>query len=95
MMRASGVRALGLTLAALLGLTALSYALSFVHIGRASVPAGLTIAAVKVSLVGLYFMHLVHSSKAVRLVVATVPVFVLLLVGLVLGDVGFRALGAP
>lgn len=93
-MREVNRRTLGLALCGLLLLTALSYALSFVHLGAASVPVALLIAGAKISLVGLYFMQLIESSKVVRLVVATVPVFVLLLIGLVLGDIGFRALGA-
>jgi cytochrome c oxidase subunit 4 len=79
------------TILALLALTALSWGLS-----HASIPppwemvVALGIAVVKVSLVLLFFMHVIDASKSVRLVVLTIPVFIFLMIGLVYGDVSTR-----
>jgi cytochrome c oxidase subunit IV len=77
-------------IAALLLFTALSFGLTYVSLGAATMPVAMLIAALKASLVLLFFMHLVEASKTIRLVASVVPVFVVLLVGLVFGDVVFR-----
>jgi cytochrome c oxidase subunit IV len=53
-----------LIFAALIGLTLLTVSLSFVHAPAAAhLLIGLTIAATKATLVILFFMHLLHSSR--------------------------------
>ena len=79
-----------LTFGALLLLTGLTLGLSFVDLGRWSVPVALTIASTKASLVALFFMHLVEQRTSNRLVAVTGIVFVGLLVGLMVVDVDTR-----
>jgi cytochrome c oxidase subunit 4 len=73
--------------AALMALTALTWGLSTVHIaGFAGVAVALAIAAVKGTLVALFFMHLWDQPGPNRLVLVTSLVFVALLVALPLLD---------
>src|SRR5436309_1142504 len=81
-----------IVLLALLLLTVLTVAISFLSIaGRWHLGAGLGIAAVKASLVALFFMHVIHSSAATRAVIL-VAVFWLLavLIGLIFTDYVMR-----
>jgi cytochrome c oxidase subunit 4 len=76
---------------ALLALTGLSWGLSSAHIPAPwEMVVAIVIAVVKVNLVLLYFMHVLESSKSVRVVVLSIPIFVFLLIGLVYGDVSTR-----
>lgn len=50
--------------AALILLTLVTVAVSFVELGAWHTTVGVLIGVVKASLVGLFFMHLLHSSKA-------------------------------
>jgi cytochrome c oxidase subunit 4 len=73
--------------AALMALTALTWGLSTIHIpGAAGVAVALSIAAVKGTLVALFFMHLWDQPGPNRLVLITSLVFVALLVTLPLLD---------
>ena len=55
---------------ALLLLTILTASLAmFAHLGAVEVPVALGIAGVKTVLVGLYFMHLIHSDKLTWLII--------------------------
>jgi cytochrome c oxidase subunit IV len=73
--------------AALMALTALTWGLSTIHIpGGAGVAVALGIAAVKGTLVALFFMHLWDQPGPNRLVLVTALVFVALLVSLPLLD---------
>lgn len=83
-------RALHLTFAALMLLAILSFALSFVHLGKLAYPAALVIAAVKASLVALFFMELLTEKFTVRIAFATGFAFVFLLIGFMAADVGTR-----
>ncbi len=56
--------------AALLLLTAATTAAAFVDLGRWNLAAALAIAFAKAALVGLYFMHLRHSSRLTLVFVA-------------------------
>ena len=56
-----------ITGAALLLLTAISYAVSRLHLGAAEMPVAMAIATVKVGLVALYFMHLRHAPPGERI----------------------------
>ena len=68
-------------------LTVLTYVLARVHLpGPWAVTVALLIAAVKGTLVALFFMHLWYQSGANRLVFVTSLVFVALLIGLMLAD---------
>jgi cytochrome c oxidase subunit 4 len=73
--------------AALMALTALTWGLSTIHIpGAGGVAVALGIAAVKGTLVALFFMHLWDQPGPNRLVLITSLVFVALLVTLPLLD---------
>ena len=74
-------------LIALLALTGLTYAAAKVHLpGGWAVVVALAIAAVKGTLVALFFMHLWDQQGPNRLVFVTSLVFVALLVGLTVAD---------
>lgn len=75
---------------ALLALTGLSFGFSRLQLGAAATPVALGIAAVKVAVVGLVFMHLARGRAVLQLVALTSLVFVALLVLGVVGDVTFR-----
>ena len=75
----------------LLGLTATSFALSYVHLGALNIPVALAIAALKATIVIGVFMELAVESVSVRATVLVAFVFVGLLVALMAGDVATRA----
>ncbi len=75
----------------LLGLTAASYLLSYVHLGVLNIPVALLIAGIKGTLVVLIFMELGVEKFSVRMTLVVSVLFVLLLVGLMVGDVVTRA----
>jgi cytochrome c oxidase subunit IV len=77
-------------LVGLLALTALTFGLHFVHMGRASIIVALVIASAKVTVVGLVFMELRSSLAATRAVAIVAVVFVALLCLGMTGDVAFR-----
>ena len=77
-------------LIALLVLTAVSFGLSYVSLGAAGTPIALTIAGVKVVIVGLIFMELLESLAATRMIAIVTIVFISLLCFGILGDVAFR-----
>lgn len=85
-----GVRRYVIAWAALLLLTGLTFGLSFVELGRWSLPAALTIALCKGSIVALLFMHLWEHGGANRIVFLTALVFLALLMTLVSADVATR-----
>jgi cytochrome c oxidase subunit IV len=74
------------TAAALLGLTALTVAISRVNLGAASVAVALGIAALKASLVALFFMHLKYEHRFHLVVLAGAVLFALLFGAFVLFD---------
>jgi cytochrome c oxidase subunit 4 len=75
----------------LLGLTAVSYSLSYVHLGALNIPVALLIAGIKGTLVVLIFMELGVEKFSVKMTLVVSVLFVLLLVGLMVGDVVTRA----
>ncbi len=75
---------------ALLALTALTCGLSFIELGRWSLPASLCVAIAKGLIVVLLFMHLSEHRGANRLVFGIAIVFLLLLMTLVLSDIATR-----
>lgn len=71
----------------LLVLTAVTVGVARVHIVQPwGLVVALAVAAVKATLVALFFMHLWDHGGASRLVLATTMIFVALLIGLVLVD---------
>ena len=80
-----------LTWITLLGLTAASYAMSYVHLGALNIPVALAIAGIKGTLVVLIFMELAVEKFSVKITLVVSVLFVLLLVGLMVGDVVTRA----
>lgn len=75
---------------ALLALTGLTWWLSYVPTGAWETPISLGIAAVKVSIVGLFFMDLAETRGVLRLVAVVAPLFITVMILLMLGDVMFR-----
>ncbi|MBY0228545.1 MAG: cytochrome C oxidase subunit IV family protein [Gemmataceae bacterium] len=77
--------------ATLLGLTALTVAIANgLSLGAWEVPVALGIAAVKTVLVGLVFMHLMHSSKLTWLVIGAGVLFFAVMIGITLADYATR-----
>jgi caa(3)-type oxidase subunit IV len=77
-------------LLALLVLTGLSFALSYAPLGAAGPPIALSIAGIKVLIVGAVFMHLREAVFATRFVGVVTVLFIALLCLGVVADVGFR-----
>ena len=74
----------------LLTLAALSFVLSFAHLGNAGIPVALAIAFVKALVVALVFMELAVEVFTVRIILIVVAFFFTLLIGLVWADIGTR-----
>jgi caa(3)-type oxidase subunit IV len=75
---------------ALLLLTALSFSLSRLPLGVAEMPVAYGIAAIKVTLVGLVFMHLRHGGAGERLFALAGIVMITILIGIAATDVYAR-----
>lgn len=85
-MHARSLTQLTAVFAALVALTALTIGLSFFDLGRAHIPLGLTIAALKAALVALYFMELIESPRLYSLAVVAGVCWLAILLGLTLSD---------
>ncbi|HTU21421.1 MAG TPA: cytochrome C oxidase subunit IV family protein [Gemmataceae bacterium] len=72
--------------AALIALTLLTVAVSFLELGAWHTTVGVLIGAVKASLVILFFMHLLHSSRMSWLAVLAGLFWLAILMGLTLSD---------
>jgi cytochrome c oxidase subunit 4 len=79
-----------LVFGALILLTFTTYTLSGQKLGAWDVPVALGIATAKTVLVGLFFMHLLHSSRLTWLVVGTGVLFLGILLVLTGADYGTR-----
>jgi cytochrome c oxidase subunit 4 len=79
------------TWVALLALTAVSFAVSYVHLGALNIPVAILIAGIKGTLVVLIFMELGVEKFSVKITLVVSVLFVLLLVSLMVGDVVTRA----
>jgi cytochrome c oxidase subunit 4 len=77
--------------AALIVLTALTVAVSRLELGALNVPVALGIAAFKATLVGLFFMHLLHSTRLTWVIVTGSLFFTVILFALTLSDYLTRA----
>jgi cytochrome c oxidase subunit IV len=75
-----------LVFAALIVLTLVTVCVSFLELGPWHTTVGVLIGVVKASLVGLFFMHLLHSSKASWLAVLAGLFWLAILMGLTLSD---------
>ncbi len=71
---------------ALMFFTALTVGVAFVDLGHLNFPVALAIAITKATLVILFFMHVIHSSRLTKLIVATGFFFLLILFGLTMTD---------
>ena len=76
--------------AALFALWALSFALSYVHLGAAALPVAIAIAAVKAALVVAFFMELLHGSLSMKLTLLAAGALLALLIGLMVADIVTR-----
>jgi cytochrome c oxidase subunit 4 len=72
--------------AALIALTLVTVIASFLELGAWHTTVGVLIGVVKASLVGLFFMHLLHSSRAAWLAVLAGLFWLVILMGLTLSD---------
>jgi cytochrome c oxidase subunit 4 len=76
--------------AALIGLTGITVAVSYAHLGVGNAVVALAIASVKAALVGLYFMHLRRESALVRAFALGPLLFLALIILGTLSDTLFR-----
>jgi cytochrome c oxidase subunit IV len=75
-----------LIFAALMVLTAVTVAVSFINLGAFNFPVAIAIAITKATLVMLFFMHVKYSSQLTKLVVGTGIFFLLTLFALTFTD---------
>lgn len=81
---------LGMVLAILLVLTAITVGVSYVHLGFLNIPIALAIASTKVTFVLLFFMHLKYEGRVINIsFLSTVGVLVIL-IGFTFWDVAYR-----
>jgi len=76
---------------ALMGFTALTTWIAYQDLGAFNTPVALGIAALKASLVVLYFMHVRYAGKLVWLFAATGFLWLVILLALTMQDYGTRA----
>ena len=72
--------------AALIALTLLTVSVSFLDLGAWHTTIGVLIGVAKATLVGLFFMHLLHSSRASWLAILAGLFWLLILMSLTLSD---------
>jgi cytochrome c oxidase subunit IV len=75
----------------LLVLTAVTTAVAYVDLGPFSVVVALVIAFCKMLLVALFFMHIRHSTRLTRLVVAGALVWLAIMLAFTMADIMTRA----
>jgi len=83
-------RALALVLAAVLCLTAVTVAVSYLDLGAFKITAALTIAAAKATLVLLFFMGIGKTGKAIPITFITTIVILAVFIGLLFFDIAYR-----
>ena len=86
----SGIRTYIVVWGALIVLTAVTVAVSYVHLGLMNVVVALLIASVKASLVALFFMHLRYENRLVWGFALTPIFFLVLIIAGTLSDTLFR-----
>jgi cytochrome c oxidase subunit IV len=86
----------GLVLLTLLGLTIVTTAVAYVDLGAFSTVIALAIACTKMLLVALFFMHIRHSTRLTKLVVAGGMLWLMILLFMTMADFWTRSwLGVP
>ena len=75
---------------ALLTLTGITVAVSYVHLGFFNVPIALFVASVKSSLVLLFFMHLKYEGRAIKVSFLCTIAFLYIMISCIFWDVAFR-----
>ena len=86
----SGIRIYLVVWGALVVLTAVTVAVSYVHLGLMNVVVALLVASVKASLVALFFMHLRYENRLVWGFALTPVFFLILIIAGTLTDTLFR-----
>ena len=82
--------------AVLMALTVITVAVSYVNLGPLNIIVAITVAVIKATLVVLYFMHVRYSSRLTWVVVGAGVFWLLILLGMLMGDYGSRGwLQAP
>ncbi|MEJ7731092.1 MAG: cytochrome C oxidase subunit IV family protein [Polyangiaceae bacterium] len=79
----------------LLVLTGVTVAAAFVDLGPFSAPVAVAIAAVKATVVVLYFMHVKYASRLIGLYAASGFLFLAILLGITMSEVSARAPAGP
>jgi cytochrome c oxidase subunit IV len=77
-------------IAALLVLTGITVAVSYVNLGFYNVPIALLIATTKSSLVLLFFMHLKYEGLAIKVSFLSTIAFLCIMISFTFWDVAFR-----
>jgi cytochrome c oxidase subunit 4 len=80
---------------ALLALTGLTVAISRVELGELNVVAAITIAAIKATLVTLFFMNVKRSSSLTKLFVGAGLFWLFILIGFIMSDYHTRSWQVP
>jgi cytochrome c oxidase subunit 4 len=75
---------------ALLVLTGITVAVSYVHLGFFNVPIALLVASIKSSLVLLFFMHLKYEGQAIKVSFLSTIAFLFIMISFIFWDVAFR-----
>ncbi len=83
-------KTLALVLVILLLLTAVTVGVSYIDLGILNVPVALSIAATKVTLVLLFFMHLKYEGKAIQISFLCTVTFLAIMISFTFWDVAFR-----
>jgi cytochrome c oxidase subunit IV len=86
----TGYGKLLLIIAALLALTGVTVAVSYVNLGFYNVPIALLIATAKSSLVLLFFMHLKYEGTAIKVSFLSTIAFLCIMISFTFWDVAFR-----
>jgi cytochrome c oxidase subunit 4 len=90
------IKTYALVFAALIAATVATTAVAFIDLGPFSVVVALAIAVCKMLLVALFFMHVRHSTKLTRLVLAGAVLWLGIMLAFTLADVTTRGwIGVP
>jgi cytochrome c oxidase subunit IV len=86
----TGYSKLFVVILALLVLTGITVAVSYVNLGFYNVPIALLIASTKSSLVLLFFMHLKYEGKVIKVSFLSTIAFLFIMISFIFWDVAFR-----
>jgi cytochrome c oxidase subunit IV len=89
-MHVTGYGKLFVIILALLVLTGITVAVSYVNLGFYNVPIALFIASTKSSLVLLFFMHLKYEGRAIKVSFLSTIAFLFIMISFIFWDVAFR-----